>query len=105
MLVTVFSLIFLWSLQCVKVLGQYKGVCQDSLVGGADDNQLHTAVREDGISVITYRRKLISCKSRVVHLFLFFSLKIQIIAEMFIFQPILETRSTKQKVLVNYYGL
>ncbi|KAK7603035.1 hypothetical protein V9T40_003034 [Parthenolecanium corni] len=45
---------------CVKVLGQYKGVCQDSLVGGADDNQLHTAVREDGISVITYRRKLIS---------------------------------------------
>lgn len=46
----------------MKVLGQYKGVCQDSLVGGTDDNQLHTAVREDGINVITYRRQLDSGK-------------------------------------------
>jgi len=45
---------------CVKVLGQYKGVCKDGLVGGNDDNQLHTAVRMDGVNVITFRRSLIS---------------------------------------------
>ncbi|XP_015594898.1 protein Skeletor, isoforms B/C [Cephus cinctus] len=45
---------------CGKVLGQYRGVCKDELVGGLDSNQLHTAVREDGINVITYRRTLIS---------------------------------------------
>ncbi|RZC37497.1 protein Skeletor, isoforms B/C, partial [Asbolus verrucosus] len=45
---------------CVKVLGQYKGVCKDELVGGQDSNQIHTAVRENGISIITYRRNLIS---------------------------------------------
>ncbi|XP_027842115.2 protein Skeletor, isoforms B/C [Aphis gossypii] len=43
---------------CVKVLGQYKGVCRDTLVGGLDDNQVHTATRENGINVITYRRNL-----------------------------------------------
>lgn len=43
---------------CVKVLGQYKGVCKDTLVGGQDDNQLHTSSREDGINIITYRRTL-----------------------------------------------
>ncbi|CAB0008451.1 unnamed protein product [Nesidiocoris tenuis] len=45
---------------CVKVLGQYKGVCMDSLGGGYDDNQMHTSKREDGINYITYRRSLIS---------------------------------------------
>ncbi|XP_075229163.1 cytochrome and DOMON domain-containing protein knickkopf [Lycorma delicatula] len=45
---------------CVKVLGQYKGVCRDDLVGGIDNNQLHTFTREDGINYITYRRTLIS---------------------------------------------
>lgn len=47
---------------CMKLLGQYKGVCKDELVGGQDNNQLHTAVREDGVNIITYRRTLISCK-------------------------------------------
>ncbi|XP_017889760.1 protein Skeletor, isoforms B/C isoform X1 [Ceratina calcarata] len=45
---------------CGKVLGQYKGVCRDELLGGLDNNQLYTAVREDGINIITYRRNLIS---------------------------------------------
>ncbi|XP_026827952.1 uncharacterized protein LOC105278994 isoform X2 [Ooceraea biroi] len=45
---------------CGKVLGQYKGVCRDDLLGGLDNNQLYTAVRENGINVITYRRTLIS---------------------------------------------
>lgn len=43
---------------CVKVLGQYKGVCKDALVGGFDDNQMHTSERENGINIITYRRSL-----------------------------------------------
>lgn len=47
---------------CTRVLGQYKGVCKDELVGGIDNNQLHTFNRENGINVITYRRTLISCK-------------------------------------------
>ncbi|XP_026465827.1 protein Skeletor, isoforms B/C-like [Ctenocephalides felis] len=46
---------------CVKVLGQYRGVCKDDLVGGQDSFQLLTASRgEDGINVVTYRRNLIS---------------------------------------------
>ncbi|XP_077288132.1 cytochrome and DOMON domain-containing protein knickkopf [Arctopsyche grandis] len=45
---------------CLQVLGQYKGVCRDDLVGGIDSNQLHTAVRDNGINTITYRRTLIS---------------------------------------------
>ncbi|KAI5714930.1 hypothetical protein M8J77_007726 [Diaphorina citri] len=44
---------------CIKVLGQYKGVCKDALVGGIDNNQIHTAVRENGLNVITYRRTLV----------------------------------------------
>lgn len=46
----------------MKVLGQYKGVCKDDVVGGQDSNQMHTAVRENGINIITYRRTLISRK-------------------------------------------
>lgn len=30
------------------------------MVGGQDNNQMHTAVRENGINIITYRRTLIS---------------------------------------------
>lgn len=48
---------------CVQVLGVNKGVCKDTEVEGGQDNfQLHTAVREDGINKITFRRSLISCK-------------------------------------------
>ncbi|XP_030768405.1 protein Skeletor, isoforms B/C [Sitophilus oryzae] len=45
---------------CVKVLGQYKGVCKDEMVGGQDSNQMNTAVRENGVNTITFRRFLIS---------------------------------------------
>ncbi|XP_017782124.1 PREDICTED: protein Skeletor, isoforms B/C [Nicrophorus vespilloides] len=45
---------------CIKVLGQHKGVCKDEVVGGQNNNQLHTAIRENGINIITYRRSLIS---------------------------------------------
>ncbi|KAF5296679.1 hypothetical protein FQR65_LT10220 [Abscondita terminalis] len=45
---------------CVKVLGQYKGVCKDDILGGQDNNQVHTGVREHGINIITFRRFLIS---------------------------------------------
>ncbi|KAK0093076.1 hypothetical protein PV326_014361 [Microctonus aethiopoides] len=48
---------------CGKTLGQYKGVCKDELVGGLESNQLYTAVRENGINIITYRRTLISSDS------------------------------------------
>ena len=48
--------------QCGKVLGQYKGVCKDDIVGGLDSNQLITAMRQDGLTIISYRRTLISCK-------------------------------------------
>jgi len=49
------------------VLGQYKGVCKDELLGGIDNNQLHTAVRENGINIITYRRTLISCENQKLY--------------------------------------
>lgn len=55
-------MIHLCWLQCVKVLGQYQGVCKDELLGGQDSNQLNTATRENGINIITYRRTLISRK-------------------------------------------
>ncbi|XP_001606352.1 protein Skeletor, isoforms B/C [Nasonia vitripennis] len=45
---------------CVKVLGQYKGVCKDELVGGQDSNQLFASTRDNGITTVTYRRTLIS---------------------------------------------
>ncbi|KAF4533130.1 hypothetical protein B566_EDAN007941 [Ephemera danica] len=45
---------------CTKVLGRYKGVCKDLVVEGSDEIQFHTASRQDGINVITYRRSLIS---------------------------------------------
>ncbi|KAG5673657.1 hypothetical protein PVAND_003685 [Polypedilum vanderplanki] len=45
---------------CVQVLDVNKGVCKDTDVGGQDNFQLHTAMREDGINKITFRRSLIS---------------------------------------------
>lgn len=51
---------FCFSNQCIKVLGQHKGVCRDDLIGGLDDNQLHTAERVEGVTYITYRRTLMS---------------------------------------------
>lgn len=50
---------------CVRVLDQNKGVCRDDVVGGQDNFQLHTFMREDGINKITFRRSLISCKFRL----------------------------------------
>ncbi|CAB0035781.1 unnamed protein product [Trichogramma brassicae] len=45
---------------CTKVLGQYKGVCKDELVGGQQSNQLSEASRQNGITLVSYRRALIS---------------------------------------------
>ncbi|CRK86870.1 CLUMA_CG000695, isoform A [Clunio marinus] len=45
---------------CVQVLGQNKGVCRDDVVGGQDNYQLHTFMRENGLNKITFRRSLIS---------------------------------------------
>lgn len=50
---------------CVRVLDQNKGVCRDDVVGGQDNFQLHTFMREDGINKITFRRSLISCEFRL----------------------------------------
>jgi hypothetical protein len=48
---------------CVNVLGVFKGVCRDvETENGQDNFQLHTFMREDGISKITFRRSLISCE-------------------------------------------
>lgn len=44
--------------QCVQVLGAWRGVCRDELVGGQDSNQVLTARREARLSVVTYRRTL-----------------------------------------------
>lgn len=55
----------------MKVLGQYKGVCKDDLVGGQESNQMHTSTRDNGINVITYRRSLISRKVQNFWLFWF----------------------------------
>lgn len=44
--------------QCVQVLGAWRGVCRDELVGGQDSNQVLTARREGRLSVVTYRRTL-----------------------------------------------
>lgn len=44
--------------QCVQVLGQWLGVCRDAVVGGVDSNQVFTARRERGLTVLSYRRTL-----------------------------------------------
>ncbi|CAH2058938.1 unnamed protein product, partial [Iphiclides podalirius] len=43
---------------CVQVLGRWAGVCRDELLGGLNNNQLFSASREDGLTVLTYRRSL-----------------------------------------------
>lgn len=49
-------------LQCVSVLGANRGVCRDDQLGGTDSNQFYLGSRVDGLTVITYRRSLISRK-------------------------------------------
>ncbi|XP_023944110.2 protein Skeletor, isoforms B/C [Bicyclus anynana] len=43
---------------CVQVLGRWQGVCRDERVGGLDSNQVFSASREDGLTVVSYRRSL-----------------------------------------------
>ncbi|XP_053202409.1 protein Skeletor, isoforms B/C-like [Panonychus citri] len=45
---------------CTNVLGLHKGICPDSKVGGVENFQIHTYVREEGITKIVYRRNLIN---------------------------------------------
>lgn len=43
---------------CVQVLGAWQGVCRDDRVGGLDSNQVFSARRENGLTVVSYRRSL-----------------------------------------------
>ncbi|KAF9811082.1 hypothetical protein SFRURICE_012481 [Spodoptera frugiperda] len=43
---------------CVQVLGAWRGVCADAVLGGLDSNQVFSARREDGLTIISYRRTL-----------------------------------------------
>ncbi|KAI5645559.1 electron transfer DM13 domain-containing protein [Phthorimaea operculella] len=45
---------------CVSVLGVWKGVCRDDKLNppGQDSNQVLTAVRDNGVTIVTYRRQL-----------------------------------------------
>ncbi|CAK1594786.1 unnamed protein product [Parnassius mnemosyne] len=43
---------------CVRVLGQWVGVCHDERSGGLNNHQLFSASREDGLTLLTYRRSL-----------------------------------------------
>lgn len=45
---------------CTNVNGFHRGVCPDEKVGGFDNLQILTFVREDGITRITFRRNLLS---------------------------------------------
>lgn len=45
---------------CTNVLGKNKGVCLDEKVGGQGSYQIHTYVRNDGITSITFRRNLLN---------------------------------------------
>ncbi|KAF8786535.1 Protein Skeletor like protein [Argiope bruennichi] len=46
---------------CTNVLGRYRGVCPDEKVGGVPNGyQIHTFVRNDGITSITFRRNLLN---------------------------------------------
>jgi len=67
--------------QCTKVLGRYKGVCKDLVVGGNDDIQFHTTSRADGINTITYRRSLISCKTKQIYFEIKLTPNLQLITE------------------------
>ncbi|OWR41526.1 hypothetical protein KGM_200563 [Danaus plexippus plexippus] len=43
---------------CVQVLGQWRGVCRDDRLGGLDSNQVFSASRDSGLTVVSYRRGL-----------------------------------------------
>ncbi|XP_017490872.1 PREDICTED: protein Skeletor, isoforms B/C-like, partial [Rhagoletis zephyria] len=43
---------------CTNILGNYRGVCPDTKVGGVDNYQLSFFSREDSLSRITFRRNL-----------------------------------------------
>ncbi|XP_038219529.1 protein Skeletor, isoforms B/C [Zerene cesonia] len=43
---------------CVQVLGQWRGVCRDARIGGSDANQVFSASRQDGLTVVSFRRQL-----------------------------------------------
>lgn len=43
---------------CVQVLGAWRGVCRDDALGGLDSNQVFSGSREDGLTLVTYRREL-----------------------------------------------
>ncbi|CAL4081060.1 unnamed protein product, partial [Meganyctiphanes norvegica] len=45
---------------CTKIIGQYKGVCDDDLAGGAQNYQPYSTKRENGISIFTFRRPLVT---------------------------------------------
>lgn len=58
------------SAPCVQVLGAWRGVCRDDRVGGLDSNQVFSARRENGLTVVSYRRTLAAgecreCRARV----------------------------------------
>lgn len=48
---------------CTELLKQKKGVCLDEEVGGIQDYQIMSSTREDGVSIFTYRRRLITADS------------------------------------------
>ncbi|XP_028176410.1 protein Skeletor, isoforms B/C-like [Ostrinia furnacalis] len=43
---------------CVQVLGQWRGVCRDELLGGLDSNQVFSGEYADGLARVSYRRVL-----------------------------------------------
>ncbi|KAG8187273.1 hypothetical protein JTE90_019162 [Oedothorax gibbosus] len=46
---------------CTNVLGKNAGVCPDEKVGGVSNGyQIHTYIRNDGITTITYRRNILN---------------------------------------------
>lgn len=44
--------------RCTRVLDAWQGVCRDTRLAGLDSNQVFTASRTDGLTVVTYRRSL-----------------------------------------------
>ena len=46
--------------QCTELLKQKKGVCLDEEVSGIQDYQMMGDSRHDGVSVFTYRRRLVT---------------------------------------------
>ncbi|CAH0401754.1 unnamed protein product [Chilo suppressalis] len=43
---------------CVHVLGQWQGVCRDTVFGGQDSNQVLSGSHVSGLARVTYRREL-----------------------------------------------